>query len=316
MTHRRAFTLIELLVVIAIVGVLVALLLPAIQAARESARRSSCQSNLKQQTLALHNYHDAHGKLPGLFNGDRDPFAGFLLGLMSHSWRTVILPYLDEQALYDRIVYSEYATHEVNQPAIRTTITVFTCPSTPRASLVARGLWVGRGKLDEGSAAAVTDYGSTDGVNDPAGVHFHFDCRPGAWGEVIDNTLQDVGFEKFEDGLSQTLLIAERAGLPDLYAERGSVFSPHDPPRFRTWGNVGMWALSAEYLMNHITVTGSQPLVNYDNLKGFYAFHPGGIHVAFADGSVQFLRESIENETLIALVTADGGEIVSESDLQ
>jgi prepilin-type N-terminal cleavage/methylation domain-containing protein/prepilin-type processing-associated H-X9-DG protein len=314
MIKRIGFTLVELLVVIAIIGVLVALLLPAVQMAREAARRSSCQNNVKQQTLALHSYHDAHGRLPSLYNGDREPFAGFLLGLTSHSWRTVVLPHMEEQAVYDRISFAEYATHEVNQSAITNEIDVFNCPSTPRSSFVARGLWVGRGKLEEKYSAAVADYSSTDGVNDPQRIHIT--CIPGGWGEVIGDKPLEIGFGKFVDGLSHTLMLAERAGLPDLYADGGAVFTPHDPPRFRTWGNVGMWALSAEYLMNHITPDAGYPLVNYDNFKGFYSFHSGGIHVAFADGSVQFLNESIETKTLIALVTRDGGEIVNTNNFE
>jgi prepilin-type N-terminal cleavage/methylation domain-containing protein/prepilin-type processing-associated H-X9-DG protein len=308
MPKRPGFTLVELLVVIAIIGLLVALLLPAVQAAREAARRSNCMNNLKQHSLALHMYHDAQGSLPLLYNGDRNPFAGSLLGLTSHSWRTVILPHMEEQSVYDRINFTEYATHEINQSAITTAIDVFNCPSTPRSSLVAHGLWIGRGKLDEKYSAAVTDYSSTEGVIEGSV------CVPGGWGEMVDNQATKVTFADISDGLSHTLLVVERAGLPDLYAD--AAFTPHEPPRFRTWGNVGLWAISAEFLMNHITPDYSHPLVNYDNFKGLYSFHPGGIHVALADGSVRFLRDSIENRTLIALVTRDGGEIVSADDIE
>jgi prepilin-type processing-associated H-X9-DG protein len=211
---------------------------------------------------------------------------------------------MEEPAVYELMDFSEYATHEVNQPAINTAIPVFNCPSTPRSSLTAHGLWVGRGKLDVDLSAAVIDYCSTEGVVEGN------ECVPGGWGEMAGNQALEITFAHIEDGLSNTLLIVERAGLPDMYTEGGANFTPHQPPRFRTWGNVGLWAISAEFLTNHITPDFNHPLVNYDNFKGLYSFHAGGIHVALADGSVRLLGDMVENATLIALVTRDGGEVV------
>ncbi len=97
--HRPAFTLVELLVVIAIIGILIALLLPAVQAAREAARRSQCTNNMKQIGLALHNYHDAQKSLPPLmvYRNPLGPVAGFPY---HHTWITKILPYMEQQAIY------------------------------------------------------------------------------------------------------------------------------------------------------------------------------------------------------------------------
>jgi len=99
---RRAFTLVELLVVIAIIGILIALLLPAVQAAREAARRSQCTNNLKQIGLALHNYHDVQRSFPlGAYTGV-GPVYGHLSGT---NWRTEILPYLEQGALYSKLTF-------------------------------------------------------------------------------------------------------------------------------------------------------------------------------------------------------------------
>ena len=92
--RRAGFTLVELLVVIAIIGVLVALLLPAVQAAREAARRSSCGNNLKQLGIALHNFHDVNLSFPpGAVDDDT----------MSLGWGAAILPFMEQQPLYQRI---------------------------------------------------------------------------------------------------------------------------------------------------------------------------------------------------------------------
>ena len=315
MKTRKAFTLVELLVVITIIGVLVALLLPAVQAAREAARRATCQNHLKQLALAVQSYHDAYGKVPSLYNGEKDPFSGFLVGLASHSWRSVILPFMEGQTLYDKIDFTEHASDPVNQAVVNQTVTVFNCPSVPRSAPIARGLWVGRGKLDEELSAAVTDYNAAEGLVEGSL------CVPGAWGEVITDSngqpakVREINFANVTDGLSKTLLIVERAALPDLYAEGGKSFTPHAPPAYRTWGNVGLWAISSEMLFNHLTNEPGKPLINHDNFKGLYSFHPGGAQVSFADGSVHFLSEALDKATLVALVTREREEIINTADL-
>ena len=311
MKLRRGFTLVELLVVMTILSMLVAILLPAVQAARQAARNVACKNNLKQQALAIHSYHEAHGQLPATYNGERDPFAGALTGLSSHSYRSVTLPFMEETALYDQIDFSVDATDLANQGVARTELPLFGCPSTPRGSLIARGLWVGRGRFDETLSAATTDYNASEGVVDGP------DCLPGAWGELIvgedGKRLRKIGFKQITDGLSHTTLLLERAALPDLYSDQE--FTPHDPPRYRTWGNVGLWAVSAELLRNHLHPQPGKPLVNVDNYTGLYAFHPAGANLAMADGSVRLIGKDVDSQTLIALITRCGSEIISAADL-
>src|SRR5262245_47381867 len=101
-SKRRAFTLVELLVVIAIIGVLVALLLPAVQAAREAARRTQCNNNLKQLTLALHNYHDTY--LFFVYRRGGTAGATTLLGNQNRlSGFIPLLPFLEQQPMYENI---------------------------------------------------------------------------------------------------------------------------------------------------------------------------------------------------------------------
>src|SRR4051812_40453631 len=99
---RRGFTLIELLVVIAIIAVLIALLLPAVQAAREAARRSQCVNNLKQMGLAIMNYESSNGSLPPV--GSTTP-TGVGASFQNQSLKTRILPFMEQQPLYNTINY-------------------------------------------------------------------------------------------------------------------------------------------------------------------------------------------------------------------
>jgi len=120
----RAFTVIELLVVLAIIVILVALLIPSMRTPREAARRTQCKNNLKQIGLALHNYHDTYGSLPPAYTVDAD-------GNRLHSWRTLILPFLEEGPLYERIDLSKPWDDPANAEVFKTArIAVYACPST------------------------------------------------------------------------------------------------------------------------------------------------------------------------------------------
>ena len=109
--RRTGFTLVELLVVIAIIGILIALLLPAVQAAREAARRSSCQNQLKQFGLALHNYNDVNGRLPSGYaslvqGGANSTNWGSMAPQNRVGWQVRILPFMEQSVIYDQLNWS------------------------------------------------------------------------------------------------------------------------------------------------------------------------------------------------------------------
>ncbi|TWU08671.1 hypothetical protein CA54_39070 [Symmachiella macrocystis] len=120
---RRGFTLVEFLVTIGIIALLVALLLPATRGGRQAARRTQCRNHLKQIGLAMHNYHDVYGSFPPAYTVDAD-------GKPLHSWRTLILPFMDQAALYYKIDLSKPWDDPANAEARATVVPTFVCPTT------------------------------------------------------------------------------------------------------------------------------------------------------------------------------------------
>ena len=167
---------------------------------------------------------------------------GISYGLDTFSWQTAILTFIEEQNLERMFDYTVHATDLANQPAVNQVQPLANCPSTPRGSLYARGLWYSRGKMNESLTAATSDYASSEGYMDGP-----LKCVAGA-GELVYGasywetpTVRQVSFKDVTDGLSKTTLLLERAALPDHYFDDGNMVEPYDPPRFRTWGNVGLW---------------------------------------------------------------------------
>ena len=125
-TPRQGFTLVELLVVIGIVAVLIALLLPAVRTSRPAARRSQCSNNLKQIALGLHGYEAEYHALPPAYTVDAS-------GKRLHSWRTLILPFCEQKALYEKIDLSKAWDDPANAEAFQTVIPAYRCPAAAAA---------------------------------------------------------------------------------------------------------------------------------------------------------------------------------------
>jgi prepilin-type N-terminal cleavage/methylation domain-containing protein len=325
---RKAFTLVELLVVIAIIATLVGLLLPAVQSAREAGRRASCENNLKQIGLAVHNFSDSYGYLPSSLRPSLSVGTSTRISTLLQ-----LLPFLEQNNLYEQYnqAYNWYETSGPNPNAsiTATYIPAFVCPSTQLPTRLDGdpdlATWTG--------VAAITDYGATIGV-DPllasGGTAALVSSAGTASGVLIRNA--SPRFADVTDGLSNTILYAESAGRPYIY-QKGKLFSTDVANNHI---NGGGWARPAsELIIRGSDFTGTIPngsyAVNFTN--GFvsqygagattdpvygqlpsgevYAFHPAGANAGLADGSVRFLSDKTTISVLAALVTRNGGETLT-----
>lgn len=319
---RSAFTLIEVLTVVAIVGLIVGLTLPAVQSSREAARSATCRNNLRQVVTATLTYEATARTLPDLYNGGRFPQPGSAIDEFHfHSWRTPILPNLEQAVAFAALNLNLASSTPENQSALNVSISAFLCPSSIRSTpnlpdVLAWSPTVGnRATAVLVGTAALTDYEVVGGVRAPnpapgilSGVAF------GAWGEPMQRagSTYPSGYRKarlsdVRDGLSNTVLIGERAGRPDC-CNKGKAVVPYlDPFDTRGCGDSHQagWGISTHFPW--LVFTDGQS-VNETNATGFYGFHPAGVAVAMGDGSVRGLRETTSPVVLHALATRAGRE--------
>lgn len=239
------------------VPIMVALLLPAVQQAREAARRTQSRNNLKQQALALHNYHDTFNHFPRgtIENDDLKPEERL-------SWYVSILPYIEQAALYDTIDKEAGWEADGNANGVQMAIEVFMNPSQPN---VRRN-------------PSSSDYVGVAGIGPDAASLDKDDEKAGIFGYDRETSIRDI-----TDGTSNTLMIIDSAKPNVSYMAGGEA-----------------------------TIRGFSQKPYINGPDGIGSPHTGGVQAAFADGSVRFISENIDDETLEALATMHGGEVVGD----
>ncbi len=325
------FTLVELLVVIAIIGILVALLLPAIQAAREAARRSECTNNLKQIGLAFHNFASTYGGFPARrWNREDQGYTG---------WGTFILPYVEQQSLYDQYKWEYDFFHPENKAVVETKLDVFVCPTVDRdEAIVCSGKVSPLAAPDKGTTYTVEgwiDYLASNGMTVPTtgwGEDFPtFTNSANGHQAMLDSTtltsfangdrskaprkLKDI-----TDGLSKTLLVNETAGWPQHWIGRNRVepnLSLGTRGSWAAWQTFVYWPYSGDGLMDaNSNPTAGDLLncaINCNNHHAVYSFHPGGAMVLLCDGSVRFVGEELSGLAFAQLTVIDDEQVITDS---
>ncbi len=328
---RIGFTLVELLVVIAIIGVLVALLLPAVQRSRSTARQAQCVNKLKQLGLATLGYQAAFNTLPPArsVNASGDGFGVFVY----------ILPYIEEDSVFKNIDFSKDWNDGANVQAIRNVDlgSAMLCPSAPENRRIDRGSTI---EQIDAKTESIADYAAiyrldtwTSGSSetypsgtvqklrnlvssgqirtDQRGPQTSGDANRNWWGALREYNLKDgsavrVSSDDIKDGTSRTLLLVESAGTPDHHVNGKQV-----PDAQMKVNSHYRWA--SKYRAINVNQACENQIINCTSYQSVYGFHSENTAMAFCDGSVRVLQQTMEPEVFVAIYTMAGGEVLSDS---
>ena len=288
----RAFTLIELLVVIAIIAVLMGLLLAAVQRVREAAARATCQNNLRQIGLALHNYETVFGACPpGYRNpGGTNPTPGW-------GWPVFLLPYLEQAPLQDSLDVwkTDFGKGSNPVPATaltQTTLKILQCPSDSGPPF--NPYYDHHGKSNYRGVAGGGDLYLTPMATDLGGLFF---------------SNSRVRFADVTDGLSNTLAVGETS-LDQSKNQWGGI-----------WAGCARVGPFAEYQGKLAWVSGVYWSIDRFNLRlngpdpwAFCSPHPGAVNFLICDGSVRSIRDSVDPILVEWLAARSDGQAVSVPD--
>ena len=330
-SSQRGFTLIELLVVIAIIAILVALLLPAVQQAREAARRAACKNQLKQLGLALQNYHDTHSVFPIGAGFTGTSYTGSEGGRRA-PWTVLILPFLEQNALYDQFRFSEQflsiydrtntnGASAANHAASNVPVAAFNCPSYPHTDgLVSNYLGVMGGNPATPAWALASGRAMWNNgmlfMNSRMNMR---DCTDGTSNTfIVGETKYQLAYDgssswtNYQFGWASTMRGGD-GNVPGILA------AATDAP-INCWNGTGHRGDTAFHSGSRvpgnqgtITVSGTQGPAN-NNLQGrtFGSMHKGGAQFVMVDGSVQFISENINLGTYQNLAIRNDGQVLGE----
>jgi prepilin-type N-terminal cleavage/methylation domain-containing protein/prepilin-type processing-associated H-X9-DG protein len=333
--RRRGFTLIELLVVIAIIAVLIALLLPAVQAAREAARRSQCVNNLKQLGLAIQNYHDVNGEIPPTSNGGAPAGVG---QTNDFSMKGRLLPFVEQTVMFNALNMSFSSTSAQNFTVRVQKLNVFQCPSdgnAPSSNVTLSGVTLQAGYTSYPNNAGIMR-NAGNAVDGPADKMNQASDGPDIkFASIVDGLSNTAMWSEFVKGGGQTTPASGRDGASMVYGTLGAADGTFVPYGYATFQKIVQLCQKnttkysdqkGEEWLNHQMgwggaychmMTPNKKTCVYDGwhtdsgVITASSNHPGGVNMCFMDGSVRFLKDSVNQNAWWAIATHAGGEVVS-----